>query len=47
VTDDLAFAGPAELGRLVRARQVSPRELVELFLGRIERLDPRSAGWSG
>jgi amidase len=41
VTDELAFAGPAELGRLVRSRQVSPRELVELFLGRIERLDPR------
>jgi amidase len=41
VTDDLAFAGPAELGRLVRSRQVSPRELVELFLGRIERLNPR------
>jgi amidase len=41
LTDDLAFAGPAELGRLVRSRQVSPRELVELFLGRIERLDPR------
>lgn len=41
MTDDLAFAGPAELGRLVRSRQVSPRELVELFLGRIERLNPR------
>ena len=41
MTDDLAFAGPAELGRLVRSRQVSPRELVELFLGRIERLDSR------
>jgi amidase len=41
VTDDLAFAGPGELGRLVRARQISPRELVEQFLGRIERLNPR------
>jgi amidase len=36
----LAFAGPAKLAELVRAREVSPRELVELFLGRIERLDP-------
>jgi amidase len=38
---DLAFAGPAELGQLVRSRQATPRELVELFLARIEALDPR------
>ncbi len=37
----LAFAGPGELAKLVRERQVKPRELVELFLGRIEALDPR------
>jgi amidase len=37
---ELAFAGPAALAELVRARQVSPRELVELFLRRIEALDP-------
>lgn len=38
---DLAFAGPAALARLVRAREVTPRELVELFLERIASLDPR------
>jgi amidase len=38
---DLAFAGLAEQARLVRAREVSSRDLVELSLGRIERLDPR------
>jgi amidase len=41
VNDDLAFAGPTALGQLVRSRQVTPRELVELFLARIEALDPR------
>jgi amidase len=38
---DLAFAGPSALARRVREREVTPRELVELFLGRIEALDPR------
>ncbi len=38
---DLAFAGPAALAELVRSREVTPRELVELFLARIEALDPR------
>jgi amidase len=38
---DLAFAGPAALADMVRAREVHPRELVELYLRRIERLDPR------
>lgn len=38
---DLAFAGPAALAELVRRREVTPRELVELFLGRIESLDPQ------
>jgi amidase len=41
VNDDLAFAGPAAVGQLVRSRGATPRELVELFLARIERLDPR------
>jgi amidase len=41
LNDDLAFAGPAALGQLVRSRQATPRELVELFLARIEALDPR------
>lgn len=39
--EDLAFAGPGRLVELVRARQVSPRELVELYLRRIEALNPR------
>src|SRR3954467_3068558 len=38
--DDLAFAGVARQAELVRAGEVSSRELVELYLGRIERLDP-------
>jgi amidase len=43
ITADLqtAFAGPAALAELVRAREVTPRELVELYLRRIEALDPR------
>jgi len=36
---DLAFAGLARQAEMVRAREVSPRELVELYLERIERLD--------
>jgi amidase len=39
--NELAFAGPLELARLVREHEVSARELVELALARIERLDPR------
>src|SRR5205807_3289562 len=39
--EDLAFAGAGELADLVRARQVRAQELVELFLRRIEALDPR------
>jgi amidase len=38
--DDLAFAGAVEQAKMVRAGEVSPRELVELCLERIERLDP-------
>jgi amidase len=37
---DLAFAGLARQAELVAAGEVSSRELVELYLGRIERLDP-------
>jgi amidase len=37
---ELAFAGLARQAELVRAREVSPRELVDLYLERIERLDP-------
>jgi amidase len=38
--EGLAFAGVAKLSDLLRAGEVTPRELVELFLARIERLDP-------
>ena len=39
--DALAFAPISSQAEMVRAGEVSPRELVELYLGRIERLDPR------
>jgi len=39
--DDLAFAGAARQAEMVRAGEVSPRELVQLCLDRIERLDPQ------
>jgi amidase len=38
---ELAFAGLARQAEAVRAGEVSPRELVELYLERIERLEPR------
>jgi amidase len=37
--DELAFAPATEQARLVRERQITPVELVELYLERIERLD--------
>jgi amidase len=39
--DDLAFAGLAKQAAMVRAGAVSSRELVELYLERIERIDPQ------
>ncbi len=39
--EQLIYAGPVELAELVRTSQVSPTELVELCLRRIEALDPR------
>jgi amidase len=39
--EDLAWAGPAAQAELVRTRQVSPRELAELYLRRIDGLNPR------
>jgi amidase len=39
--EELVFAGPGELARLVRERQVRPRELVELCLRRIESIDSK------
>jgi amidase len=38
---DLAFASALEQAQLIRQRQVSPLELVELYLERIQRLDPQ------
>ena len=38
---DLAFAGPEALADMVRRRDLTPRELVELFLARIEAIDPK------
>jgi amidase len=37
---DIAFAGAARQAEMVRAGEVSPRELVQLSLDRIARLDP-------
>ncbi|HEY8467399.1 MAG TPA: amidase [Solirubrobacterales bacterium] len=39
--ESVAFAGAYEQARLVRNGEVTPTELVELYLGRIERLDPK------
>jgi amidase len=39
--EELVFAGPGALAELVRAGDVHPRELVELFLARIEELNPQ------
>jgi amidase len=40
MSDDLAFAGAARQAEMLRAGEVSARELVQLCLDRIERLDP-------
>ncbi len=37
---ELAFAGIAEQARLLARREISSRELVDLYLDRIERIDP-------
>ena len=37
--EELAFAGIARQAELIRAGEVSSRELTDLYLGRIERLD--------
>jgi amidase len=40
-SDEVAFAGAARQAEMVRAGEVSPRELVQLFLDRIARIDPQ------
>jgi amidase len=37
---ELAFAGPLRQAELIRDGEISPRELVEVYLERIERIDP-------
>lgn len=45
MSDELAFASALELAGLVRRRAVSAVELCDVFLGRIERLNPRLAAY--
>jgi Asp-tRNA(Asn)/Glu-tRNA(Gln) amidotransferase A subunit family amidase len=40
-TSELAFTPALELAARIRAREISPIELTELYLARIERLDPQ------
>ncbi|MFL5886152.1 MAG: amidase [Thermoleophilaceae bacterium] len=40
-SQDLAFAGIAAQAELLRAGEVSPRELLDVYLERIDRIDPR------
>lgn len=40
MSEEIAFAGAARQAEMVRAGEVSPRELVQLSLNRIARLDP-------
>jgi amidase len=41
MSEEIAFAGAARQAEMVRAGEVSPRELVQLSLDRIARLDPQ------
>lgn len=41
MSDEVAFAGAARIAEMVRQKEVSPAELVELYLERIERIDPK------
>jgi len=38
---DLCYTSAIELGRLIRARELSPVALVDAVLARIERLNPK------
>jgi amidase len=41
MSDDVAFAGAARQAEMIRGGEISPSELVELYLERIGRLDPK------
>jgi amidase len=41
VDEQVAFAGAARVAELVRAKEISPTELLELYLQRIERIEPK------
>jgi amidase len=41
VDEEVAFAGAARIAEMVRAKEVSPTELVELYLDRIARIEPK------
>src|SRR5437016_512552 len=41
VDENVAFAGAARIAEMVRAKEVSPTELVELYLDRIARIEPK------
>ena len=41
VDEEVAFAGAARIAEMVRAKEVSPTELVELYLDRIGRIEPK------
>jgi amidase len=41
VDDEVAFSGAARLAEMVRDKEISPTELVELYLDRIARIDPK------
>jgi amidase len=38
---DLAFTPALELAKLIRRREVSPMDLVEIYLSRIQQLNPK------
>ena len=41
MTQDVVFMPVRELGKLIRSRKVSPIELTEIFLERLEKLGPK------